>query len=57
MQTRKDKITTRTLRARGWVTAVGIEDKCGDTVGEWAREVAGLPPRQGLGTWPAVSLV
>lgn len=36
------------------VTVVGTEDRCRDTVGEWAQEAAGLPSRQGLGTRPAV---
>lgn len=36
---------------------VVIEDRCRDTVGEWAQEAAGLQSRQGLGTWPAMSLV
>lgn len=39
------------------MTVVGIEDRCRDTVGEWAQEAAGLPSRRGLGTWPAMSLV
>lgn len=54
---RNTSITARAIRARGWVRVVGIEDKYRDTFGEWVLEVTGLPPRRGLGTWPAASLV